>query len=368
MNIEIHPADWAIPYPDHCQPDDVPSVLIPLTQLDHDWENAPWHLSGSMMELMEKPREEFDYLHLTSFAKARAAMLVLKGKLLDRSGTFQAMSQHRIQIGGIYRYHVMKQVRQYLETRGYSRLPDCEIREVMKIMEVEEIQRRRRLGQELLTLAEREYVNTLIFVSEADEMHEDFGDHSAGFWIKGAEMPQPVPIKARVHRHDAGHDVMPTREEVKRMVRAGKTVRKLEFIRQPGLRIGRGGGKEQGTGNVDGRGKAVVFGDFKVIRIPGAKRDITLGKKHKARSVLRLLHNWAVSRGTKEFYVEEIRDAFNDQFGCDTEFRRWVSDRFREDLFRGKEKDFDLLFEVLDKATGRYRLKVDFLVSGSSRK
>ena len=245
MNLEIHPADWSIPYPDHVQSDDVPGVLMPLTQLDHEWEDAPWHLSGRLMELMENPSDQFDYLHLTSFAKARAAMLILKGQVLDRTGTFHAMSRHRIQIGGIYRYHVRKQVGIYLKNRGYSRLPECEITEVMKILEVEEIQKRRRLGQELLTIAEREYLNTVIFLSEAGEMTEEFGEHSAEFWVKGADMPHPVPVKARVRRHEAGHEVMPTREEVKGMVRAGKTVRKIVYRKQAELGIE--GGKKETT-------------------------------------------------------------------------------------------------------------------------
>jgi len=37
--------------------------------------------------------------------------------------------------------------------------------------------------------------------------------------------------------------------------------------------------------------------------------------------------------------------------------RRWMSDRIREDLFRGKEREFDLLFEALDKAAGWYRMR-----------
>lgn len=96
-----------------------------------------------------------------------------------------------------------------------------------------------------------------------------------------------------------------------------------------------------------------IIGDFKVIRIPGHE-EINLGTRYRARAVLRFIHKQVKLKGTADFYIEEMRDEFNTHFSG----KQWKSDRIREDLFRGKEHEFDLLFETLDKASGYYRMKI----------
>jgi hypothetical protein len=97
--------------------------------------------------------------------------------------------------------------------------------------------------------------------------------------------------------------------------------------------------------------------DFTVIRIPG-KPAIALGSRHKARAVVRFIHEQLKAAGRDDFYVEEMREQFNARFKGHLSGKQWKSDRFREDLFRDAEADFDLLFEPLDKADGHYRMKV----------
>lgn len=101
-----------------------------------------------------------------------------------------------------------------------------------------------------------------------------------------------------------------------------------------------------------------VIGDYRVIMVPGRREAISMADRPKARQFLRFVHERLMKTGETEFYVEEMREAFNEQFPDEMMHRRWVSDRFREDLFRGKEREFDLLFERLNRGTGRYRMKV----------
>ena len=112
-----------------------------------------------------------------------------------------------------------------------------------------------------------------------------------------------------------------------------------------------------GVAAAEGATGVKIIGDFQVIRIPG-RREIKLGSKHKARAVLRFIREQLQSAGVTDFYVEEMREKFNGRFTGSLAGRQWRSDRFREDLFRGKEADFDLLFESLDKAAGHYRMRV----------
>lgn len=101
-------------------------------------------------------------------------------------------------------------------------------------------------------------------------------------------------------------------------------------------------------------GDALVSPDYKIIRI--GKRIIDLARKPKARAFLRFARERA---GESEFLVEEMREAFNAQFGEGLEHKGWNSDRLREDLFRGLARDeFDLLFDTVNLAAGIYRLKI----------
>ena len=103
-------------------------------------------------------------------------------------------------------------------------------------------------------------------------------------------------------------------------------------------------------------GEVQIIGDYKVIRTGG--REINLAVKYKARSVLRFAHGYLKEKDGV-FYVGDLRDAFNGQFGEKMAHKGWYSERLKEDLFRGlKEGDFELLFEVLDQASDLYRLKI----------
>ena len=99
-----------------------------------------------------------------------------------------------------------------------------------------------------------------------------------------------------------------------------------------------------------------VFGNFSLIKV--GRRKIDLAKKYKARAFLRFVHGYLKGED-KTFYVEELRVKFNQQFGDKLANRRWNSDRFREDLFKGVDKeDFDALFETVDQASGIYMLMI----------
>jgi len=97
-----------------------------------------------------------------------------------------------------------------------------------------------------------------------------------------------------------------------------------------------------------------VSPDYKVIRI--GMREVDLSRKPKARAFLRFVRERS---GKSEFHVEEMREAFNAQFGDEREGKGWNSDRLREDLFRGLEKEeFDLLFDTVNLGAGIYRLRI----------
>jgi hypothetical protein len=97
-----------------------------------------------------------------------------------------------------------------------------------------------------------------------------------------------------------------------------------------------------------------VSPDYKMIRI--GMREVDLSRKPKARAFLRFVRERS---GKGEFHVEEMREAFNAQFGDEMDGKGWNSDRLREDLFRGLGKeDFDLLFDTVNLGAGIYRLRI----------
>ena len=122
----------------------------------------------------------------------------------------------------------------------------------------------------------------------------------------------------------------------------------------PAAQVERG---DAGLGPQDEEGGGPEFhGDFSLVVCGG--RRIDLSKKFKARAFLRFLHGSLKGAPDKTFYVEEMRDKFNAQFGAGRHRGKWVSERFREDLFKGLgRKDFDLLFETVDGGAGVYRLR-----------
>lgn len=134
-------------------------------------------------------------------------------------------------------------------------------------------------------------------------------------------------------------------------------------VSRKGAKTQRGTGKKSEYGGLKpedcGRwaaGEVEIVGDYKVVRI--GKRKIDLSKKYKARAFLRFLRE-TLQGGDGQFYVENMRDAFNGRFDKAHEGKKWKSDRFREDLFKGvKSTDFELLFETLDQASGLILLKI----------
>jgi hypothetical protein len=112
-----------------------------------------------------------------------------------------------------------------------------------------------------------------------------------------------------------------------------------------------------GMNRPDSETGVIIIGDFKVIKIPGQK-DIYLGTRYRARALLRFIHEQLKQTGTTKFYIEEMREQFNASGAGKMAGKKWKSDRIREDLFRNKKREFDLLFETLDKAAGYYRMKI----------
>ena len=100
-----------------------------------------------------------------------------------------------------------------------------------------------------------------------------------------------------------------------------------------------------------------IIDDFKSVIIDG--HEINLSAKHKARAFLRFLYKELHGKARKDFLMDAMREKFNSQFDDAHEGKRWQSDRLREDLFKGVSvSDFDLIFETIDRTSGRYRLKI----------
>jgi len=124
--------------------------------------------------------------------------------------------------------------------------------------------------------------------------------------------------------------------------------------------VAKTGGSSHASVTVSGgdvpRMKAVISGDYKRIKI--GKRSINLSRKFKARSFFRFVHG-QVKSPDGLFYVEDMRDAFNSQFGGKRARSGWRSERLKEDLFKGlAEGDFEFLFAVVDQGTGLYRILI----------
>jgi len=302
-------------------------------------------------------------------------MLALNGRILDHADLHKALSKHQVQFGGIYRKLLIRSIRTALTKHNLGQLPECIVHPLEPGHDSNLQEKNRALIHRVIESAEIEYVNTLTFISVATELDEEFSRHSVGFWIKGAEMPKATNVRVRVRRHGGGYDVFPCEDDVKRMMRAGILVQKIAFKLQAefGLAPAVGGisdfkGKISEDGEFERQtfdkaqgGAAKIIGDYRVIRIVGGIR-INLATKHKARAFLGFVHRALNKAGQKDFYVEEMREVFNAQYTGEMSGKQWTSDRFREDLFRDKEREFDLLFESLERGSGYYRMKLLGLV------
>jgi hypothetical protein len=122
------------------------------------------------------------------------------------------------------------------------------------------------------------------------------------------------------------------------------------------------------TADTAARPLVKVIGDFRAIILPNERKAISLTRKYKMRPFLRFVHSWVTERGTPDFYIEELRDAYNAQFTGSLVKKGWRSDRFQDDLFRDNKREFALLFDTIDKTTGHYRLKVTFQTAETPRR
>lgn len=95
-----------------------------------------------------------------------------------------------------------------------------------------------------------------------------------------------------------------------------------------------------------------ILGDYARIVFPGGY-EVRLSSGTVRRSMVRFTHQWVQQSGNPAFDIEVIREAHNKKHPD----RQWIGARFKEDLFKRHEADFDRLFEILDNAGGRFRIK-----------
>jgi hypothetical protein len=412
LSAEIRRADWTLHYPEKCDAETVLAVLKPVTRVENGWEAFPWHLTGRLESVLENPESNFEYLYLTTYFLSRAAQVALSGHIVDHQDLHQILSKYRVQVGGMYREHMLFHVHRHLVKHNLTKLPTCQTDELDPAHDAEQEARDRREVQKLALLWEYELGRTLTHLSVATSMEEVVTHHPVKFWASGGGMVNGLDVLARVRWQEDGTCIIrPSKDDVKRFTKErlplktivvrsadsgegrsqksgvrsqnGEEDRRTECASHIGEKAS-GGGRETAdrgprtegiagtvtTPRLRGLGKTAahvgkggtgkdwkVVGDFHLIIPPNGQEHINLATKHKARALLRFIYEQLTARGAAEFYVEEMRQDFNAQFSRDMAHRRWVSDRFREDLFRGKEREFDLIYERLDKAAGRYRMR-----------
>ena len=405
MSEEVHHADWSIPYRKDVNEKNVPSVLDRLTDVAHEWEDFPWYLVGRLVEVLEKPESSFEYNHVTAYFRARAAMLALKGDVLDRGDLFSALAKYRVQIGGIYRENVLFRLRAFMRKHNLAKLPDCNRECFDPLCEPEQAETNRNLVKSVMQSAERDYVGTLNFISVASEMKQQYCRHSVDVWVNGVDMPPPLGVLMRVKRDKFGYQLRPTQEEAERVMRAGRRIHGLRVRlqeelgiaapeccrREEGsgeersqksgvtlLRQGYGGhgsqngemiaGSETGSDigeekSISGRPEARVIADFKAVILPSGNKML-LSRKHKRRAFLRAVHRWCLAKNTDSFFWQDVVEEHNSEFKHPHQRHRRIGcDRIDDDLFKGQKGDFDEIFKMLDRAAGHVLLKVEFVVS-----
>lgn len=222
MREEILQADWTFLYPENVDVKDVPTVLRRLSAVEHDWEVFPWYLVGRLVELLEHPEPIFEYLHVTWYFRARAAMLALTGDVPDRGLLFAVMKVHQVQAGGIYRHHLLRYLRAFLTTHNLMKLPECLEHGVNTVADPEQLERNRGTIRRVVECAERDYVGTLNYLCSATEMEEEVARHTVAFWMDGGAKPGRLDVGASAKQHESGYDVVPAPDEDKALIRAGR--------------------------------------------------------------------------------------------------------------------------------------------------
>ena len=277
MNSEIHRADWTIPYPGDIDEKKVPHILRPLTHVEHEWDAFPWHLAARLVELLEQPQPSFEYYHLTAFFRARAAMLALKGEVLNHTDLFTALCQYQVQAGGIYRKHLLYFLGAFLKKHNFAKLPDCDGEQFDPLRDPKQAVENRDLIERVMRSSELTYLSTLNFISVAAELEEEVGRHTVGFWVKGAEMPKAVDVPVRKIRHDVGYELLPAPDEVKQLIRAGRPVKKIMVRLQEEFGFAKGPASAESQiglrrGDREKRGRKTVNSEQSTVNSGGGKR------------------------------------------------------------------------------------------------
>lgn len=387
VSCEILRAEWNIPYPVGCNVASIPGMLRPLTFVNHEFDSFPWHLSGRLMHLLNKPVATFDYLHFTTYSLARAAMLILKGNVMNHKELHGALIKHRLQIGGIYRKHLLDCIQQALSIQNLGQLPECDIHPLKTLHDPKQAEKNREFILCVIRAGEINYMNTLNYISEDPAMHEKIAGESVGFWIKEKPRQEAVDVHVRVSRHSGGYEVTPCSAEARQHYQAGREavkyfVRlqeelpltdKTGFSRKPvgGEHLTSASGTPAFVSAADmtadlvsseGRPQAKVVGDFNAVILPSG-RKMLLTKKHKRRAFLRAVHQWCTKHQKDSFFWQEILEDYNAQFKTPQQrCMQIMSDRIADDLFKGQKAEFDELFEMLDRTAGHMRLKLKFLI------
>jgi len=332
----------------------------------------PWHLASRLVNYLENPEAIFEYLHLTEFFRARAVMLALKGKVLNQAGLYAALSRYQVQVGGIYRYHLLRTARNFLKMHNLALLPECDIYTFDPVHASNLAAKNRDAIQRLIELAEFDFINILNFISVANGLNEEIANHSLDFCVKGAGKPDVVFVPVQVHAHDFGYDVMPTPDEIKLRARDGRLVQKytvrklgeLPLVKKPAdsMQLVDPVCSKQFSVSSD-RPHAKVIGDFNMIMLPKG-RKMVLTRKYKRRAFLRAVQTWCAKHQTDTFYWQDILEDYNVMFKISGQkTRQIITDRIDHDLFRGQKADFNELFQILNRSAGHLRLKVSFLIS-----
>jgi hypothetical protein len=223
LSAEIHRADWSLIYPVQSDAEGIHLLLQPYTLVAHTWEVFPWQMTGRMLNVLQCPQGIYEYLHLVLYFRARAAMLALTGKVLDRRDLFRAMNRHQAQIGGIYREHLIVNLQGYLRKSNLAGLPECHSEDSVGEEEDEKIELNRRSIRKVVRAAEAGFMKTLDFISVATRMEEEVAGHSVGFWVGGGDKPKGKEVGARVRRFEGGYVIRPSDEDTKRMIGIGQT-------------------------------------------------------------------------------------------------------------------------------------------------
>jgi hypothetical protein len=96
-----------------------------------------------------------------------------------------------------------------------------------------------------------------------------------------------------------------------------------------------------------------IFDDYARIVFPD-EYTVTLSRSPVRRSMVRFIHQWVQQKNDPVFDIDVVSAAHNDRYPD----QAWTSPRFKEDLFKRHENDFDRLFHSFPGSNRRYRLKI----------